>query len=30
LIGAAAVTTARVAFFHRDRLTEPEMPADQV
>lgn len=26
LIGAAAVATARVAFFHRDRLTEPDTP----
>ena len=30
LIGSAAVATARLAFFHRDRLTEPEIPADQV
>lgn len=28
LIGAAAVTTARLAFFHRDQLTEPEIPAE--
>jgi MFS family permease len=26
LIGAAAVATARLAFIHRDRLTEPETP----